>query len=160
MKQFRDTPYYVTEDGKVFRNKKQRKPYIDKYGYVSIILSTNNIRKKYLVHRLVAEVYIPNPDNKPEVNHKNGIKSHNRVVNLEWNTSKENALHSVKVLKNNIGINNHQSKFTEKEIQYIRSNYIPRHKEFGQGALSRKFNVSQITISRIIHNKTWVNLFS
>jgi hypothetical protein len=160
MKQFRDTPYYVTEDGRVFRNGRQLKFGIGKRGYCNIGLSIFNVLYYFLVHRLVAELYIPNPDNKPEVNHKNGIKSDNRVSNLEWNTRKENQQHSAKVLKNKVGINNYQSKFTEEEIQYIRSNYIPRHKEFSQNALSRKFNVNQKTIWCIIHNKTWVNLFS
>ncbi len=159
MKQFRDTPYYITEDGRVFRDGKQRKNSIVK-GYSRIILSTNGIKKNHLVHRMVAEVYIPNPDNKPEVNHDNGIKSDNRVDNLEWNTTKENQQHSRRVLKNNIGINNGLNKLSEEEVRYIKKHYIPRHKEFGQRALGRKFNVSQPVIGDILNNKTWVNLFS
>lgn len=63
-------------------------------GYVGIVLPLSTGRKFCLVHRLVAEAYIPNPEGKPEVNHKNGDKSDNDESNLEWVTRSENSLHA------------------------------------------------------------------
>ena len=65
-------------------------PIIDKYGYLSIDLHKNGHRKIHKIHRLVAQAFIPNPENKPTVNHINEIKADNRVENLEWMTYREN----------------------------------------------------------------------
>lgn len=68
-------------------------------GYLIIVLYSGKNRKTYSVNRLVAEAFIPNPNNKPHVNHKNGVRTDNRVENLEWNTVSENIIHSYDVLK-------------------------------------------------------------
>jgi len=81
-------------------NRKQERllnPINRKDGYLGITLCKNGVRKSYLIHRLVAETFIPNPENKPEVNHKNGFKSDNRVENLEWVDRSENQKHAVKI---------------------------------------------------------------
>lgn len=62
--------------------------------YIHIQTFINNKRKKIKLHRLIAQAFIPNPENKPCINHKNGIRNDNRVENLEWVTSRENTLHS------------------------------------------------------------------
>lgn len=64
-----------------------------KNGYRLVSLEINKETKSFNVHRLVAKAFIPNPENKETVNHKNGIKTDNRVSNLEWMTNKENCRH-------------------------------------------------------------------
>lgn len=74
------------------------KPGVDRYGYLIVTLCNNGKTKTTLVHRMVAETFIPNPENKPCVNHKDGDKGNCSVENLEWCTVKENAVHARDVL--------------------------------------------------------------
>lgn len=90
--------YAVTENGQVFSYRKGNYLSLNykKNGYVYVELNVNGNVTNHRVHRLVAETFIANSDNKPFVNHKNGIKSDNRVCNLEWATGTENNLHAIK----------------------------------------------------------------
>lgn len=97
IKEFPD--YFVSKLGEVISTKygKSRilKQSDNSTGYLHVSLGYNNT--KY-VHRLVAKQFIPNPENKSQVNHKNGNKKDNRVENLEWSTAKENQKHSFTIL--------------------------------------------------------------
>lgn len=88
--------YGITPDGKVWSYKRNKflSPTSDRSGYLYVGLMDNGVRKYKKIHRLVAEAFIPNPENKPTVNHKNEIKYDNRVENLEWMTYAENVRYS------------------------------------------------------------------
>ena len=91
-------PNYLISNKGVVINKKTGKvlKHQLKKGYHRLELVTLNGRKHFLVHRLVAQAFIPNPENKPQVNHINGNKNDNSVENLEWCTNYENAHHAIK----------------------------------------------------------------
>lgn len=89
--------YEISSEGRV-RNKKFNrivKPSFVK-GYHRLGLYKNNKRIQYSVHRLVAEAFLPNPENKPFVNHIDGVKDNNSLSNLEWSTELENTNHYIK----------------------------------------------------------------
>lgn len=88
--------YEVSNLGYVRRksNKKDLKPWHNYKGYMKVALCKNGEKYEKFIHRLVAETFINNPDNLPQVNHINGNKDHNYVENLEWCTCKENIKHS------------------------------------------------------------------
>jgi hypothetical protein len=82
-----------------FRKEKMLKLTMNKSGYWYVNLSCNDVSKRISIHRLVAINFIDNLENKPQVNHINGIRTDNRVENLEWCSASENVKHSYTVLK-------------------------------------------------------------
>lgn len=102
-KPIKDFPgYSITDDGKIisykFKEPRIMKTWLQKSGYENIKLCKDNIVYHFLVHRLVAEAFIPNPYNLPEVNHKNKNRNDNRVENLEWCTRLDNLYDSYETM--------------------------------------------------------------
>ena len=130
-----DNLYLISNHGivKIIKIKNNLKPEINVSGYLRVGLSKNGIRKHFLVHRLVAIAFIPNPDNKPLVNHKDGIKANNRVDNLEWVTSSESLKHAYRIgLKNPTslkGETNPNHKLTENQVLSIHGLYLSGMKQ-------------------------------
>lgn len=123
----------------------------DGKGYCYVNLCINNQHHNYKIHRLVAETFILNPENKPQVNHKNGIKSDNRVENLEWCTASENHLHAYI-----IGIHKAANrKLTESKVIKIKNKY---NKGISMRTLSKIYKVHEKTIYEIVNNIIWKNI--
>ena len=84
-------------NGRIYNKRGAKiKPALDAYGYLRCTFSYKGKRQSVYVHRLVAMAYIPNPANKPTVNHINGLKTDNRVENLEWATQHEQKVHAMR----------------------------------------------------------------
>lgn len=124
------------------------KPIIKSIGYTQQTLSKDGKMIRILGHRVVAEVFIPNPNNKPQVNHKNGVKDDNRVVNLEWVTLSEQMLHSYRVLGQR---NPHEGKFSKEHptskpvVQKTLEGKIVKKWDSGMDAVRAGFKSDQIS---------------
>lgn len=149
--------YKVFEDGTIIGIKgKILKPQKVGTGYYKVKIKTDNGIKYQSVHRIVAICYIDNPENKSQVNHKNGIKADNSVNNLEWCTPMENINHAYRNnLKNNYGEKNGASKLTQIQVDDIRRLY--KNGGHSYRSLSKKFNVHFTLISAIIKNRIWLS---
>lgn len=150
--------YIVYEDGRVIGIRgKPLKPDIDKDGYYIVTLSINKKSKKIKLHRLVAMCYIDNPENKPHINHKNGIKSDNSVNNLEWCSAYENNKHAINNSLNRInGESNGRSKLKCSDVLLIRELYSIGGRS--QRSLGNEFGVSKTTIRDIVNRKIWPSI--
>lgn len=170
MKTIKDTNYKVDQFGIVYGlNGKPLKPATDKKGYLRVGLTINKKLCTKKVHRLVATEFIPNPNNKPCVNHIDGNKKNNNISNLEWVTYKENTEHAIKnglfyfnsseQSKNKIskkGSLNGNSLLTEKDVLQIRKKYKPRI--YTISILAFEYNVTKSCIKDVVNRNSWKHI--
>lgn len=152
--------YWVSSTGRVYTSDynhtgKPRliKAFVNHMGYVACNLMQDGIRKRKLVHRLVALAFIPNAKNLPTVNHKDGNKENNHIHNLEWMTPEDNLKHAHKtgLIKQACGEAHYKTKIPTKDvldIKYMLSKGI-------QGRLiAKSYNIDERTVSAIKTGRT------
>lgn len=143
--------HYVTEEGKVISmfkgNEKEMKQRLNGDGYPIVSIRE---QKRAKVHRLVAEAFIPNPNQLPQVNHIDGIKTNNHVSNLEWVNNSQNQKHAW-----DIGLQKRRTPknavFSPSEIQQIIDEY--QTTETSQRKLAEKYDCSKTTIADILNGR-------
>ena len=118
--------------------------------YVGLWLMKDKKRIRCKIHRLVAELFIPNPENKPQVNHKNGDKQDNRAINLEWATRSENLHHAYTTGLRNNGVK--RRKLKHEDVIQIRNSTLSNLE------LSKIYKVSKSTICDTKNGRRWNKL--
>lgn len=157
--------YQISDKGRVFSKRrldgnriiygKELHPTITQDGYLKIGLTKDGETKKFYLHRLVAQHFIENPQNLPQVNHKDGNKFNNDVSNLEWCTRKQNQEHAVKNFLMQHGEARPSAKLTEQdvlEIYQLKGTLSAR--EIGE-----RYGVSKNTINVILRGEKWSYLY-
>ena len=140
--------YLVFSNGDIFNlDGHKMSPSIDRNGYLHGLINGRNCS----YHIIIAECFVPNPYNKPEVNHKNGIKTDNDASNLEWCTRPENIMHAYRIglEKHVIGTDHPSSKLDDELVRYIRKSDKSSYK------LAKELGVDSSTIRDVRNNKTW-----
>ncbi len=161
-KLFQDGEYklLVSNYGNVnqWTNKKPMYLRPDSLGYLTVRVRKNNKDKTYKVHRLVAICFIPNSENKPTVNHLDGIKYNNHLTNLEWATMSENIKHAVKTgLIDRSGSKNSSTAMTEDEVHEI-CQWFQDNPTLGSKRASEIFDKNISCLSQIRCGKNWKNI--
>ena len=124
--------------------------------YLRVGLNKDNRQKSHLVHRLVAKAFIDNPEELPQVNHLNRVRTDNRLENLEWTTAKENIKHRDIENDYNIGENSHLSKLKAIDVELIREMWSTW--KMTQTEIAKLFSTSQANISEICLRKSWSHI--
>ena len=153
-------PFMITKEGKIFNDKTKRylKPQKNKNGYLKVRVNIEGKKMSFSIHREVAKAFIPNPENKPQVNHIDGNKGNNCVDNLEWCTNQENVNHAMRngLWKNNLKASQESNEKRKKPVVGIGPNNEKKYfssvsnaeKEFGR-------HVSDVLKGKREHTKKW-----
>lgn len=141
-----------------YRTEKFSIGHTTKKGYLSIKLQNGFSLKSIVVHRLVAIHFIPNPDNLPQVNHKDGNKKNNNVDNLEWCDNSHNIKHAyAHGLLSRKGEKQNTCKIKESDVLELRDFYLKNPNSLLK-VYAKKLNISTTSVCRIIKRKSWTHI--
>jgi hypothetical protein len=152
MIQFRNSQYYITKEGVIYNSitKRTIRPYIKKFkkssNYYCVMLHLDKKQKHFLLHRILAECFIPNLNNLPQINHKDGNSLNNNLSNLEWSSALNNNLHAI-----NTGLR--PTKLNKELADKIRQEY--NSNKITQKTLALKYSVGTTIINKIVNNISW-----
>lgn len=155
MKQIYDG-YYITENSEVFNKYgKKLSPVNNGKGYLILNININGSRKCKAIHRMMAEAFIPNPENLPEVNHKDANRQNNSIANLEWVTHGQNIRHSYDMQnRTSKGSNNANCKIDESIVIEI-----CKHLATGLKASAvRDLGYSYSLVRKIKNKQNWMHI--
>lgn len=134
-----------------------RKQFNNHRGYPMVLLSKDGYKKTIPTHILLAKTFLDNPENKKEVNHKDGNKENNSISNLEWCTRQENMNHSINVLgKHHAGESHYNANLSVKIVLEMRRLFDTG--KYTKTEIGRMFNVGKDHAINIINNKCWKTL--
>lgn len=152
--------YVVSTYGRVRGPRGELKLQRSPKGYMQCRPYGSGSSRLQLIHRLVALVFIPNPERLPQVNHKDGNKKNCFVNNLEWCTAKYNVQDAADngLITYHRGSEHHKARLTEDQVLEIRRVYTPYSNKYGSVALARKYGVSQGRISAIATGNAWKHM--
>lgn len=157
--------YWISSDGKLFTENwkntgkfREMKPAKDGNGYLRTVMVDDSGKNNTVkIHRIVAQAYLSNPENKEQVNHKNSIKTDNSVDNLEWCTFDENIAHREltnpqKAFK---GSENGFAKLNEEQVKEILTYYEANKPYYGRADLAKRYKVAEGTIKDVVQRRRW-----
>lgn len=157
-----NTKYEVSNFGRIRKRLVKRRPYnylkldTSNFGHKRINLWLDKKSKRFLVHRLVALAFIPNPENHPIINHIDANPANNRAENLEWCDQSHNTKHAYKIgTMNAKGSKNGLSILTEEIVLQIRD-YAK--KGLSQNNIGAKYGILQSHVSQIVNRKIWTHV--
>lgn len=161
------TKYWASNKGRIFTPSAHNKPNnpaimkparsFDKrrgaWEYYKTVLNGRTI----VVHRIIAKVWVPNPENKPFVNHINGNKADNRAENLEWCTTSENLLHAYRtgLEKKQLGEKHHATKLTNEQVRRFKREWAMRPRLKSRKQYAEELGVPESTLKDIITRRSW-----
>lgn len=141
----------IVKRGRYWRTNAFLQPHRSSGGYFQIHLSKDRQRTSPMLHRIVAQAWVPNADRKPYTNHRDGDKSNNAASNLEWMTASENISHAYRTGLCPSGERHNRARLSARKVAEIRS----LRGRISQRTLAKRYGVNKSTINSLLNGHSW-----